>query len=116
MPVSSTLTTSAPKSANSSVQKPPGSSRVRSRTLTPLSGGTSLYPQEAARLVHGGRTTAGVLRHLSRLRDQVAVRARHLAVRQIEVVLEPDADRAAQRQCRRDQHPLLARDPDDAPV
>src|SRR6478672_7810131 len=38
MPVSSTFSTSAPRSASSSEQKPPGSRRVRSRTLTSESG------------------------------------------------------------------------------
>src|SRR5688500_12111116 len=37
MPVSSTLITSAPASAKSSEQKPPGRSRDRSRTVTPSS-------------------------------------------------------------------------------
>src|SRR5437763_11088730 len=98
MPVSSTLTISAPKSASSSVQNPPGRSRVRSRTLTPLSGGTGLDAQQPACLVDRRRPPPRVLGHLARLRDQLAVRARHLAVREVEVVLEPDADRAAQGQ------------------
>src|SRR3954463_584768 len=111
MPVSSTLTTSAPRSAKSSVQKPPGSRRVRSRTRSPLSGSdTALDPQQLAGFVDRRRATAGVLAHLPGLRDQVAIRARHLAVRQIEVVLETDPDRAAKRQRRRDEHPLLAGD------
>src|ERR687888_528444 len=98
MPVSSTLTTSAPKSASSCEQKPPGSSRERSSTRTSLSG-SSVTPRHT--------------QHLSRLGDQVAVGARHLAVWQVEVVLEPGADVAAQRQRGAEQPPLVARDPDD---
>src|SRR5436190_9104672 len=116
MPVSSTFSTSAPMSAKSSVQNPPGSSRVRSRTLSPLSGSdTRLHPEQPAGLVDRGWTAPGVLAHLAGLRDQVSVGAGHLAVRQVEVVLEADADRAAEGQRRRDEHPLLARDPDHAP-
>src|SRR5687767_8558200 len=42
---------------------------------------------QLARLGHRRRATADVLGHLPRLGDQVAVGARHLAVRQVEVVL-----------------------------
>ena len=89
-PVSSTLTTSAPRSASRSEQKPPGRSRVRSRTRTSLSGSAQLRSDPA--LAHWARASRGasatvaarrpdVLGHLARLRDQVAVGARHLAVR-----------------------------------
>src|SRR3954451_20760216 len=117
MPVSSTLTTSAPRSANNSVQKPPGRRRVRSSTRSPLSGSdTRLHSKQAPGFIARRRTTPGVLTHLPRLGDQVTVRAPHLAVRQVEVVLEPDPDRPAKGQSRGDEHPLLARDPDHAPV
>src|SRR3954468_1188502 len=117
MPVSSTFSTSAPMSANSSVQNPPGKSRVRSSTRRPLSGSdTRLHSEQSPGLFDRGGTPAGVLAHLPRLRDQLAVRARHLAVREIEVVLEADSDRAAERERGRNEHPLLARDADDAPV
>src|ERR1700710_1408494 len=110
MPVSSTFSTSAPRSARSSEQKPPGSSRVRSRTLTSLSGRalTLGYPQQLASLGHAGRAAADVLGHLPRLGDQVPVGAAHLAVRQVEVVLHPRADVAAQHQRRAQPLPLVA--------
>src|SRR3954447_1975475 len=98
MPVSSTLSTSAPRSANSSVQKPPGRSRVRSRTLSPLSGNTRSNSEQPAGFLDRRGTATCVLDHLPCLRDEIAVRARHLTIRQIEVVLEPDADRSAERQ------------------
>ena len=53
--------------------------------------------EQLARLGHRRGAPAHVLHHLARLGDQVAVRARHLAVRQVEVVLEPDAHVAAER-------------------
>src|SRR4051794_32894445 len=119
MPVSSTLSTSAPKSASRSEQKPPGSRRERSSTRMPSSarliapGGqltvgsgqkllamalptahcppSYLHPpwcaQQLARLPDAGRPAAHALQDLARLGDEVAVRARHLAVREIEVVL-----------------------------
>src|SRR3954451_12105141 len=111
MRVSSTLSTSAPKSASISEQKPPGRRRERSRTLTPSSGSRvtlatppapsarrrsrghlGLEPEHLARLGHGGGATADVLGHLARLGDQVAVGAGHLAVGQIEVVLDAGPD------------------------
>src|SRR2546421_12529481 len=99
MPVSSTLTTSAPKSASISEPKPPGSSRVRSRPLSPSSGRlTTLYPQQLASLLHHRGAAPRILGHLPRLRDQLAVRARHRAIGQEEVVLEPDANRSAKRE------------------
>src|SRR5207244_3499690 len=118
MPASSTLTTSAPRSARSSEQKPPGSSLVRSRTLTSLSGGsvTPGDPQHGPGLFDGRRATPDVLGHLPCLRDQLAVRARHVAVRQVEVVLEAGANVAAEREGRADEAPLVARDPDHLPV
>ena len=73
-------------------------------------------PEQLARLLDRRRAPAGVLGHLPGLRDQVPVRARHRAVGEVEVVLEPDADRAAERQRRGDQHPLIAADPDHPPV
>src|SRR6476620_1290343 len=118
MPVSSTFSTSAPRSARSSEQKPPGSSRVRSRTLTSLSGRalTLGYPQQLTSLGYGGRAATDVLGHLPRLGDQVAVGAAHLAVRQIDVVLDPGADVAAQHQRRGQQLPLVAGDADRLPL
>src|SRR5215468_2383244 len=116
MPVSSTLSTSAPRSASNSEQKPPGSSRVRSRTLTSLSGGALIvtlarrHAQQLARLGDGGGAAADVLGHLASLGDQVAVGAAHLAVRQVEVVLDPGADVAAQHQRGGEQLPLVAGD------
>src|SRR5436309_3273465 len=44
MPVSSTFSTSAPKSASSSEQNPPGSSRDRSSTRIPSSGSRLIGP------------------------------------------------------------------------
>src|SRR5271154_2299531 len=173
MPVSSTFSTSAPKSASNSEQKPPGSSRERSSTRTPLSGKLTATPppdgappcadppplaatvrplgradgappcaespplaatvrpvgrpsktssraqrplarcdpQQSAGLSDARRSATHVFGHLPRLRDQLAVRPRHLAIWQIQVVLQPHPDRPAQRQRRRHEHPLLARDP-----
>src|SRR4051794_22303990 len=97
MPVSSTLSTSAPRSASKSEQKPPGSSRVRSRTLTSLSGRalTFGHSQQLARLGDAGSAAAYVLGHLPRLGDQVSVGTAHLPVGQVKVVLHPSADVAA---------------------
>src|SRR6188474_378745 len=110
MPVSSTLSTSAPRSASRSEQKPPGSSRVKSRTLTSLSGRalTLRHSKQLARLADAGNLAADVFGHLPRLGDQVAVGAAHLAVWQVEVVLDPGADVAAQHQRRAEQFPLIA--------
>src|SRR6476659_3452143 len=118
MPVSSTFSTSAPRSASSSEQKPPGRSRVRSRTLTSLSGRSLTLgdPQQLASLGDAGGTAADVLGHLARLGDQLAVRLRHLAARQVEVVLDTGANVAAQHQRRTEQLPLVARDADDLPL
>ena len=68
----------------------------------------------ASATVAGRRPTSSVI--CLRLRDQLAVGARHLAVRQVQVVLQAHADRAAERERRADEHPLLARDADHAPV
>src|SRR5919204_4364080 len=97
--MSSTLTTSAPRSASSSEQNPPGRRRVRSRTRRSLSGGsfTPWNPEQLACFGDGRNSPADVLRHLPRLGDQVAVRASHLAAREVEVVLEAGADVAAER-------------------
>src|SRR4249920_618904 len=110
MPVSSTFSTSAPRSAKSSEQKPPGSSRVRSRTLTSLSGRALTLgdPQQLASLGHGGSAPTDVLGHLARLGDQLAVGLAHLAVRQVEVVLDPGADVAAEDERGAKQFPLVA--------
>src|SRR6476469_951065 len=118
MPVSSTFSTSAPRSASSSEQKPPGSRRVRSRTLTSLSGGalTLRNPQQSARLGDGGGAAADVFGHLPGLADQVAVGAAHLAVRQVEVVLDPGADVATEDERCAKQFPLVARDPNRLPL
>src|SRR4249919_930088 len=118
MPVSSTLSTSAPRSASSSEQKPPGRRRVRSRTLTSLSGSalTLRHPEQLARLGDAGDFAADVFGHLARLADQVAVGARHLAVRQVEVVLDAGADVAAEHQRGAEQLPLVARDADHLPL
>src|ERR1041384_2273490 len=118
MPVSSTLSTSAPRSASSSEQKPPGSSRVRSRTLTSLSGRalTLRDPQQLPGLGDAGGTTTDVFGHLPRLADQLAVRPAHLSVRQVEVVLDPGADVAAQHQRGGEQFPLVAGDADPLPL
>src|SRR5690242_2286555 len=118
MPVSSTFNTSAPRSASSSEQKPPGSRRVRSRTRTSLSGAalTLRYPQQLPRLLDAGGAAADVFGHLPRLRDQVAVRPRHLAVRQVEVVLDPGANVAAEHQRGGEQLPLVAGDADHLPL
>src|SRR6478609_8701112 len=114
MPVSSTFSTSAPRSARSSEQKPPGSSRVRSRTLTSLRGRalTLGYPEQLASLCDGGGATADVLGHLARLGDRLAIGLRHLAVRQVEVVLDAGPDVAAQHQRGGEQLPLVAGDAD----
>ena len=84
----------------------PGAAAMRSRTRTPSERRRRSCRRAAAarpRLPSSSRassTVAGapadVLHHLARLRDQVAVRARHLAVRQVEVVLE-----ARRARCRR---------------
>src|SRR5258705_9355818 len=118
MPVSSTLSTSAPRSASSSEQKPPGSSRVRSRPLTSLSGRalTLRHSKLLAGLGDTGDAAADVFCHLARLSDQVPVGARHLAVGEIEVVLDPGADVAAQHQGGAEQLPLVARDADHLPL
>src|SRR6266511_5973075 len=123
MPVSSSLTTSAPRSASSSEQKPPGSSRVRSSTLMSLSGSWLLATrdplrntQQLTRLGHRGRPAADVLAHLPRPGDQISVRARHLAVGEVEVVLEARTDVAPERQRGADKPPLVAGDPDHLPV
>src|SRR5690606_4926467 len=52
---------------------------------------------------------------LGRCGHQVAVRSRHLARRQIEVVLEADADVAAERERRHRERPLFAADADHLP-
>src|SRR4051794_16540903 len=118
MPVSSTFSTSAPRSASRSEQKPPGSSRVRSRTLTSLSGRalTLRDPQQLTRLGDAGGTAADVFGHLPRLGDQLAVGLAHLAVRQVEVVLDPGTDVAAEDQRGGEQLPLVAGDPDHLPL
>ena len=61
MPVSSTFSTSAPKSASNSEQKPPGSSRERSRTRTPCSGRLIPWPPrwETASSSRASWTVAG---------------------------------------------------------
>src|SRR5437870_3381055 len=109
MPVSSTFSTSAPRSASRSEQKPPGSRRVRSRTLTSLSGRalTLRDPEQIARLGDAGGTAANVFGHLPRFRDQLAVGLAHLAVRQVEVVLDPCADVSPQYQRGGEQLPLV---------
>ena len=131
MPVSSTFSTSAPKSASSSEQKPPGSRRERSSTRMPCRGrligpsiaavgltlrrsrwGSPASRGPPARSRDGGPCPG----HLPGLRDQLAVGARHLAVGQVQVVLQAHPDRAAQRERGRHQHPLVARDADHAPV
>src|SRR4051795_8043922 len=118
MPVSSTLSTSAPRSASRSEQKPPGSSRERSRTLTSLSGRalTLRHSQQLPGLGDAGGPAADVLGHLARLGDQVAVGACHLAARQVEVVLAPGADVATQHQRGAEQLPLVAGDADHLPL
>src|SRR5882724_148836 len=118
MPVSSTLSTSAPRSASSNEQKPPGSSLVRSRTLTSLSGRalTLRHSQQLAGLGDRGDLAADVFGHLPRLADQIAVGAAHLAVGQVEVVLDPGADVAAEDQGRAEQFPLVAGDADRLPL
>src|SRR4051794_28978203 len=118
MPVSSTFSTSAPRSASSSEQKPPGSSRVRSRTLTSLSGRalTLRDPQQLARLGDASRTAADVFGHLPRLGNQLAVGLAHVAVWQVEVVLDPGADVAAEDQRGGEQLPLVAGDADHLPL
>src|SRR6185503_1502000 len=118
MPVSSTLSTSAPRSASRSEQKPPGSSRVRSRTLTSLSGRalTLRHSQQLAGFGDAGDLAADVFGHLPRLADQVAVGAAHLAVGQVEVVLDPGANVAAEEQRGAKQFPLVARDADRLPL
>src|SRR3954453_17097652 len=110
MPVSSTFSTSAPRSASRSEQKPPGSSRVRSRTRTSLSGRalTLRDPQQLARLGDAGRTAADVFGHLPRLGDQLAVGLAHLAVREVEVVLDAGPDVAPEHQRGGEQLPLVA--------
>src|SRR5215212_19590 len=123
MPVSSTFSTSAPKSARRSEQKPPGSRRLRSRTLTSASGGflgggalTLGDSQELAGLDDGGGSAADVLCHLARFRDQLAIGLRHLPIRQVEVVLDAGANVAAESQGRAEQLPLVARYPDRLPL
>ena len=54
-------------------------------------------PAQLLRLVDGGDRAAGHLRHRDGSRDQLAVGLRHLAVRQVEVVLEPDARMTAEQ-------------------
>ena len=84
MPVSSTLSTSAPRSASSSEQKPPGSSRVRSRTLTSLSGqtrsrfGTPSSSRASATVAARRPTSSAICRALA-IRSPLELR--HLAVR-----------------------------------
>ena len=72
--------------------------------------------EQLARLGHGRHAPAHVLHDPPRPRDQVAVRARHLAVGQVEVVLQAHAHVAAQRGRAGHQPPLVAADPDHAPV
>src|ERR1043166_9673291 len=112
MPVSSTLSTSAPRSASSSEQKPPGNSRDRSRTLTSLSGRalTLRQSQQLAGFGDAGDAAADVFSHLPRLGDQVPVGATNLTVRQVEFVLDPCADVAAEYQRGGQQLPLIAGD------
>ncbi len=62
------------------------------------------------------RAAADVFGHLARLADQVAVRAAHRPVRQVEVVLDPGADVAAEHQRRAEQLPLVAGDADHLPL
>src|SRR5215203_6777138 len=118
MPVSSTFNTSAPRSASSNEQKPPGSRRVRSRTLTSLSGRalTLRNPEQLARFGDARRAAADVFGHLPRLGDQLAVGLAHLAVRQVEVVLDAGADVATEHQRGGEELPLVAGDPDHLPL
>src|SRR6185437_16313109 len=97
-PVSSTLITSAPKSASSIEQNPPGSSRVRSRTRRPSSGNVmSSDPEQRPRLLDRRGAPAKLLGEPTGRGYQFAVRPRHRPIGQVEVVLEPDPDRAAER-------------------
>src|SRR3954452_9004692 len=116
--MSSTFSTSAPRSASRSEQKPPGSSRVRSRTLTSLSGRalTLRDPQQLPRLGDAGGAAAAVFGHLPRLGDQLAIGLAHLAVRQVEVVLDSGADVAAEDQRGGEELPLVAGDADHLPL
>src|ERR1043166_869095 len=54
--------------------------------------------QQVAGLGDAGGAAADVFGHLPRLGDQLTVGLRHLAVRQVEVVLDPGADVAAEHQ------------------
>ena len=125
MPVSSTLSTSAPKSASSSEQKPPGSSRDEVEDADALERhGVSAAPpprQRPSRSRAPRRPSPRAARRPRRIRarlgDEVAVGARHLAVGQVEVVLQ-----ARRARCRRASSAAptsihcVAPDPDDAPV
>jgi uncharacterized membrane protein YeaQ/YmgE (transglycosylase-associated protein family) len=71
--------------------------------------------QPPPRLGDGRHAPPAVLGHPPRPRDQIAVGAGHLPVGQVEVVLEPDAHVAAERERGRHQRPLVARDADHAP-
>ena len=73
-------------------------------------------PRRSRGLGDRRRPPPDVLAHPPRPRHEVAVGARHLPVREVEVVLQPDAHVAAQRQRRGHQLPLLPRDPDHAPL
>src|SRR6478752_1343212 len=92
MPVSSTFSTSAPRSASNSEQKPPGRSRVRSRTLTSARGSPSPRP-----LAIG----ADLDREVDRVGDEAArmglvVQAgKRLGARRVPLPLDPRAQDGA---------------------
>ena len=122
MPVSSTFSTSAPKSASSSEQKPPGEQArevEHAHALQRQASGRCTGGAPAA--AHDARAARGASCTVAGRRPTSSVICRALAISspleraispvgQVQVVLQADPDRAAERERRGDQHPLLARD------
>src|SRR4029078_3171435 len=83
--------------AAASRTRPGAAARDRGPSRPPTGGSCSDPPgpaEHVARLGHGGRAPADVLRHLTRLGDEVAVGPRHRAVGEGEAVLEDGAHAA----------------------
>src|SRR3954452_10032604 len=72
--------------------------------------------EDLLRLVDGRDLAPAVADHARRHLDELPVGLRHLAVREIEVVLEPRSDVAAERERRADHAPAALGDPDHLPL
>src|SRR5256885_8715699 len=94
------------------LRPPPVAGRARSSVLSNLA-----ERKQGPRFLDGGRLATRVARHARGLHHQVPVGARHLRSPgvEVEVVLQPDADVAAQRERGREHRPLLVGDADHFP-